>query len=108
VHEVSRSRLSCGVSAAAGVVAVALALAAATWLAASCAEPNHDAGINDPDAYGSPASEDLGPGDAPDIPYWHSRDTDNPDFLCTRCHPNQHNNQYRAPDGCLYCHDFES
>jgi hypothetical protein len=89
------------------VLVLALAIAGAAWLLASCARPNDEAPVNDPDAYGPPEQEVLGPGDAPDIPYWHARDVHNPDFLCTRCHPNQHDNQYEAPDGCLFCHKFE-
>ena len=108
MHEVPRSRLSRRWRATLGVAALALALAGAAWLLASCAVPNNDAPAGDPDAFGPPEVEDLGPGDAPHIPYWHSRDTDDPQFLCTRCHPNQHDNQYEAPDGCLFCHKFES
>ena len=107
MHEVPRSRLSRPWRATLGVAVLALALAGAAWLLASCAQPNDEARANDPNAYGPPEEEALGPGDAPDIPYWHARDTDNPDFLCTRCHANIHDNRFQAPDGCLFCHKFE-
>ena len=89
------------------VLALVLAVMGAAGLLASCAQTNGEDRANDPDAYGPPTPEENGPGDAPDIPYWHARDVHNPDFLCTRCHPNQHDNRYEAPDGCLFCHKFE-